>query len=168
MPNWCTGSLKLKGNGNNILRFIKEKLNVYETLAETPLDKKEWLKIEEDDNEVNVYFHKDDIYIEDTNRAFLNLSYDMHGPTWFIIDKDKPVDVCAFLVSQAWGFRISDWTQIAKEYDLDIKLYGIECGAGFVEDYIITDHGETVIDNSPQFTDCDDYAWNCPFPWIGG
>ena len=169
MPNWCEGSLKLRGKSDNILRFINEGLNVYDN-NDTLIDKKEWLEVIDDGNRYEIYFNKDTIYVEGTKRAFINNRYSSnnHYTDDIIIHKDYENEVCCLAMSQAWGFREENWVEIAKKYDLDIRLYGIEQGNGFVEDWIITDHGETVVDNSPEYGDYKDFIWNCPIPWLGG
>ena len=165
MPNWCEGTLKVRGNPQNILRFINEGLNVY-TVNDEKLDKKEWLEIHDNGGSFEVFFNKKDIYVEGTKRAFINLS--SISNEYVDINKKAEFEVCCFAVSQAWGFKKEDWMAIAKKYCIDIKLYGIERGMGFVEDWLITDCGETFIDNSPVFEDYKDFLWNCPIPFLGG
>lgn len=167
MPNWCEGSLKLRGKTTDILKFVKEGLNVYKD--EAPIDKNEWLEINEVNDDVEIYFKTSDpIYVEGTKRAFLNHSYSFQNTTDYWFDAETDYSICLFIVSQAWCFKPDDWINIAKTYNLDIKLYGVEEGIGFVSDYTILDHGETVVDNSLNYKDYEDFLWNCPFPFIGG
>lgn len=170
MPNWCEGSLKLRGKTENIMRFINEGLNVYTGPAYSELlDKKDWLEIIDNGKELEIYFNHDTIYVEDTKRAFINLEYSkICHKNDVILTKDDDDQIAVFDISQAWGFRNEDWLAIAEKYDLNIKLYGIEQGMGFVEDLLICDHGKTMIDNSPNFYDYKDFLWNCPLPWFGG
>ena len=171
MPNWCEGSLKLRGKSENILRFINEGLNVYKDSSDTPIDKKDWLRIVEvGDKCLEIYFDKDTIYVEGTQRAFVNNRYssNLHFTDCITIHKDSDDEICCLAVSQAWAFRDEDWIEIAKKYGLTVKLYGIEQGMGFVEDILLTDNGKTVGDNSPSYADYKDFVWNCPIPWLGG
>lgn len=174
MPNWCEGSLKLKGKPMDILRFIKEGLNVYEHDFRAPgehtsivMDKDKWLEIVENENIAEVYFDRDDIYIEGTQRAFINLVYTGLVKRECVIDLKKEIEICVLHISQAWGFKEDDWVEIAKKYNLDIRLTGIEQGMGFMEDLIITKDGE-VTDLSPAYESYADYEWNCPIPFLGG
>lgn len=174
MPNWCEGSLKLKGDPKDILRFINEGLNVYEydyralhERSSNVMDKSKWMSIVDNTDSVEIYFDHDEIYVEDTQRAFINLVYTGLAKRELYIDKHKNPEICVMHVSQAWGFRDENWIEIAKKYNLDIRLTGIEQGMGFMEDLIITRDGE-VTDLSPSYKDYDDFEWNCPIPFLGG
>lgn len=170
MPNWCEGSLKLRGDPMDILRFIQEGLNVYSysnSHDNTLLDKSKWMDVVEDTDSVEIYFDHDEIYVEDTQRAFINLVYTGLAKREVYIDKHKNPEICVLHVSQAWSFREEDWIEIAKKYNLDIRLTGIEQGMGFMEDLIITKDGE-VTDLSPSYKNYDDFEWNCPIPFLGG
>lgn len=170
MPNWCEGSLKLRGDPMDILRFIQEGLNVYSysnSHDNTLLDKSKWMGVIENTDSVEIYFDHDEIYVEDTQRAFINLVYTGLAKREVYIDKHKNPEICVLHVSQAWSFREEDWIEIAKKYNLDIRLTGIEQGMGFMEDLIITKDGE-VTDLSPSYENYDDFRWNCPIPFIGG
>lgn len=173
MPNWCEGSLKLKGDPMDILRFINEGLNAYEydwvldKRSSNVVDKSKWMSIVDNTDSVEIYFDRDDIYVEDTQRAFINLVYTGLAKRELYIDKHKNPEICVMHVSQAWGFRDENWIEIAKKYNLDIRLTGIEQGMGFMEDLIITKDGE-VTDLSPSYENYDDFEWNCPIPFLGG
>lgn len=170
MPNWCEGSLKLRGDPMDILRFIQEGLNVYSysnSHDNTLLDKSKWLGVIENTDSVEIYFDHDEIYVEDTQRAFINLVYTGLAKREVYIDKHKNPEICVLHISQAWSFREKDWIEIAKKYNLDIRLTGIEQGIGFMEDFIITRDGE-VTDLSPSYENYDDFLWYCPIPFIGG
>ena len=76
--------------------------------------------------------------------------------------------VCVVDIKQAWGFDAGDsdlqkWKDIAKEYNLDIRLYGIESGMRFCQEIIITK--ETFEYRETKYNDWD---WDCPFPRMGG
>lgn len=170
MPNWCEGSLKLRSKGVDILRFIKEGLNVYEN--DTPIEKDKWLEIKDNNNEVEIFFNRDTIYVEGTNRAFINNRYSINPyyEEYFVLHKDSDDEVLCLPVSQAWGFRTGEWIAIAEKYGLNIWLYGVEQGIGFVESYRIDlFEGEAhFIDMSPTYKNYKDFLWRCPIPWLGG
>lgn len=59
---------------------------------------------------------------------------------------------------------------LADKYNVDIRLYGIECGMAFVQEVIVhhghdSEKGRIVLNNCIQF---EDWAWECPFPDMGG
>lgn len=176
MPNWCEGSLKLRGNSANILRFFKEGLtsyvghwnenNEYENI---PVDKDKWLEIVDDGDYYEVYLTPVDsawIHVDNTKRAFIDGRYSI------VFDKSSPNAVAATDVRQAWDFRADEWIEIANKYQIDIRLYGIESGVGFVRMVDIGYNGglkrEITTNEYAKFDDYNKFIWNCPFPWMGG
>ena len=174
MPNWCKGSLKLRGKSDDILRFFKEGLNVYKykfdeqgnNISEV-LDKSTWFKLDDDSldpeySHYDIWLNAIELYVEGTNRAFVITD----TVDEIVIDKgDNVIAYCE--VQQAWGFRVEDWEAISKEYNVDIRLYGIECGFGFEDNIVIID-GKAELAESNNYGSYDGFVWNCPFPWIGG
>lgn len=73
-------------------------------------------------------------------------------------------DTVAVEVKQAWSFDTDQWVAISKKYDLDIRLFGFECGMQFMQSIEII-NGELTID---ECIECDDYVWECPMPLLGG
>ena len=170
MPNWCEGSLKVRGKPADILRFVKEGLNVYTDSMDAPMDKDLWLKIKNYGNEVIIFFDYNNIpkyssiYIEGTVRAFI-LWESLND---IFVDVTKQIEMVPFGFKQAWGINPEEFVPIADKYDLDIRLYGIENGMGFVQDYEILDRGQNIINRAPIYASYDEYEWDCPFPWMGG
>ena len=178
MPNWIEGSFKMKGKYEDILRFFKEGINVYDDKWNASSKKneyiakpkKDWMYIDESvyqdikfktelrgcriENMSNKW-----AYIEGTERAFIKDYIPCH-----ITEYDKGFSVAVCNVCQAWGFREDNWVDLAKKYNVDIRLFGIECGMGFQE-YIEIINGEITKNESPDF-DC--FEWDCIFPWMGG
>jgi len=175
MPNWCEGSLKLRGKRDDILRFFREGVNAYHynfegeerknTVIDTP--KEDWMTIETNDDLDILYLLNPGsswIYVEDTKRAFLsdNDYVDIYKPE----NPDSPcVAVCK--VEQAWGFRVEDWEKISEKYNLDIRLFGVEQGMGFWEEITIT-NGKVLIDKLHHYDNHMGFVWECPLPWLGG
>lgn len=175
MPNWCEGSLKLRGKYTDILKFFEEGVNAYELVWENKesrtniIPKKEWCEIEEyDDGETIIANHLKSsgwIYIEETNRAFIEedfCSYRIYR------DKNDINCICALPFKQAWSIRQQDWIDIAKKYNLEIKIFVIESGTGFWCSLHILKDGVIVENNFLQYQDYKDYVWNCLLPWMGG
>lgn len=180
MPNWCEGSLRIRGKYEDVARFFNEGINAY-TRARTienpnnwdtvKVERAKWFKLEKVSDEYT-YINFDNlegnhawIYIEDTKRAFVNEEIDS-----ITVLTHNDVSTVAFAIKQAWGFEEDNWTDISLKYHLELKLYGIEAGMGFFEDLYIKD-GKVVSDNSyapPKNGTYDDFVWNCPFPWMGG
>lgn len=174
MPNWCEGSLKLRGKYADILRFFEEGVNAYEYApANSDVDyklipKEEWCEVEEFDGETvisNRLKSSGWIYIEGTKRAFIDEDFCSYN-----IYRDKSDADCIFALpfKQAWSANQQDWIDIAKKYNLEIKIFGIESGTGFWCSLHVLKDGVILENNFLQYQDYKDYVWNCPLPWMGG
>lgn len=174
MPNWCEGSLKLKGKYDDILRFWEEGVNAYSYSVDRNnergtdlVPKKEWYEIEEYEESTTIVNHISPscwIYIEDTKRTFVDDSF--YSYTIFKDPSGKAIMAIPF--RQAWTIRQQDWVNIAKKYNLEIKICAVESGVGFYCSlHILPD--EIIIENNFHQSDkYEDFVWNCPFPWMGG
>ena len=168
MPNWIEGTMKLRGEKKDIKRFFEEGIGVYKfeigtdkngkaDIKEIEIDKNEWLKIEYEDEEgfeVSLSYGFEP-YIKGTRRAF-------------IIEKDVIYVFCGhacFNIRQAWDFIPDNFVELAKTYNLDIRLFGIEKGMEFAREVEISKTGEIIIDKEITY---DDFVWECPFPNLGG
>ena len=175
MPNWCEGSLKLRGKYTDILRFFEEGVNAYECVWENNksrtklIPKEEWCEIEDYNDGVMIIANhlktSGWIYIEETKRGFIDkdhCSYEIHR------DKNDTDCIFALPFKQAWCINRQDWIDIAKKYNLEIKIFGIESGTGFWCSLHILKDGVILENNFLQYQDYKDYVWNCPLPWMGG
>ena len=59
---------------------------------------------------------------------------------------------------------ITRWIEVSKEYDLDLKFYGFECGYQFNQSIEIS-KGELIKFKDITF---EDYQWECVLPNLGG
>ena len=156
MPNWIEGTLKLRGKRVDIIRFFREGLE-----PPTPIDSENQVTDYSDDDVLEFDF-KDWTHIKGTRRAFITDNY-------AYMDHDEGV-ICVY-VKQAWAFYTgvdsgdqNKWKAISDEYNLDIKLFGIESGMEFIQEMIII-RGRKPIVNEWEYEDWD---WECPFPKMGG
>lgn len=168
MPNWIEGSMKLRGEKNDIKRFFEEGITVYKVkmsisenekakIEEIEINKNEWLKIEyEDEDGFEVSFSEGvEPYIKHTRRAFIieeDVIYAFNG-------------IACFNIKQAWDFLPENFIELAKTYNLDIRLFGIEKGMEFAREVEISKTGEIITDKEITY---DDFVWECPFPNLGG
>ena len=158
MPNWIEGTIKLRGQSEDLKRFFKEglepssyfgKVNSIENSVKCDFDG-EWCEVE----------IENEPHIVGTRRAFIK-------------------DVCVFWeesyatiampIKQAWAFFGSEWDKdnwvnISNKFNLDIRLYGFERGMEFCEEVEII-KGEVTIDDEIKY---DDWVWECPMPYLGG
>ena len=159
MPNWIEGTMKLRGKREDIYRFFKEGLNPSSWAGEIR-------KIEDQvfdyggEDYLDISF-KNQPHIARTRRAFIT------GDNVFMEDDEGIVCVN---VKQAWAFSVKGeedleiWKNISKKYNIDIRLFDIECGMQFTQEIIIVRGREAII-NERQYEDWD---WECPFPNMGG
>lgn len=151
MPNWCEGSLKLRGEKENIIKFFKEGLDV------TAPDERAGRKIQDfvgfDEDWIVV---EGVVYINDTSRAFIE-------PSEFYLNEDS-LQIGVITVKQAWDIDPEDFLAIAKKYGIDIRIQAFEKGMEFARDVEIVG-GEITKDETIRY---DDYVWDCPMPKMGG
>lgn len=159
MPNWIKGTLKLRGDRKNIKKFFTEGLEASHWIGEEKLED----QVTDESDEHNMYFcFKDEPHIIGERRAFITDDY-------VCMDMDNETEGFACVdIKQAWCFttegKADEWKAISDKYDLDVKLYGVECGMEFTQEIIIL-RGKRPIINEKQYADWD---WECPFPKMGG
>lgn len=159
MPNWIEGTMKLRGKREDIAKFFREGLDA-STWVE-PGNKEDQIIDNSGDDYLEFEF-KDEPHIVGTRRAFITDDY-------VYMEEDEGI-VCVD-IKQAWFFNATDnssdlkkWKSISDEFNLDIRLFGIECGMEFTQEIIIV-RGKEVIENVKQYENWD---WECPFPRMGG
>lgn len=161
MPNWCVGTLKVRGEKENIRKFVKEgfelppginqliaaKMNNEELPESRPPE------IAEDSYSISV--RGTDLYIKGTRRMFVSVGFE------WVIDSDILVisDVHA-----AWAIDVDGLTKLSEQYQLDFKIYAFEQGVQFNQDIEIH-RGEIIKNDEITFTD---YTWECIEPNLGG
>lgn len=155
MPNWIEGTLKARGKRENIRRFFLEGCVILcDSGEKSPEDRS-------NDSRLWIDFHgSEDIYIEDTRRAFISCDE---------VYMEEEEGVICVNVRQAWAFDgqtgdLDRWKAISDQFDIDIKLFGIERGMEFVQEVIILREGKNIV----NFKTYEDWDWECPFPCMGG
>ena len=152
MPNWCEGTMKVRGNHKDIVRFFKEgiepfKDDFYESDVRIS-EGKGWC-------EISIIGEP---YIKETRRAFAG-SGEMYLDTY---DESEQVVFCE--IRQAWHFDPDAYAVLSKEYGVDFRLHGFECGMQFEQIIEVVD-GLVTIDRVNTY---DDWDWECPMPGLGG
>lgn len=160
MPNWIEGTLKLRGKREDIRKFIDNEIAPSSNFGDEPGDISEFVTNNSDEDCLD-YTFANEPWIKDTRRAFITGEYLYMGKEEGTVSLD---------IKQAWSFHSRDedidrWKELSKQYHLDIKLYGIECGVQFCEEIIISNNGSVVSDREITY---DDWDWDCPFPNMGG
>ena len=151
MPNWIEGTLKLRGSSEDLIRF-------FEKGFENPV-------AERTDYSDSVSFVVTNFaYIKGSRRAFALETFECD-----IFPDCDHNQVALIPIRQAWSFIPYDgaeqrWIDLAKEYNLDIRLQGFERGIEFFQDVEIVG-GEMVRNDVKKYEDLD---WDCPMPRMGG
>lgn len=151
MPNWCVGTLRVRGKSKDLQNFILKGLKPVDYLgneyAELELDKF-----------LNLSCNKT-CWIEGTRRGFVNdldVSFEYY--------EDDSIHTIALDVKFAWGILADDLLEICKKYNIDMKIYGFEQGMEFNQMIEIID-GKILKDAELHF---EDYRWDCICPNMGG
>lgn len=165
MPNWIEGTMKLKGDFEDIKRFIKEGIephaiiNMQDGEIIEAKSKEPFINIDIDNDNYFYAEFTNDPYIKDSMRAFVQEGY---------VEFSRG-DIACINIRQAWSWVASNsekrWKDLATKYNLTIKLFGVEKGAEFVEEVIVYPNTEKWIHNTIEYEDWD---WECPFPKMGG
>jgi len=171
MPNWIEGTLKIRGNLSDIKRFFDEGLDASSYFGEahqSDIDKQRVFTGNIEEGWIE-YTFSDEPHVKGTRRMFITDDY------VFADTEDDDLLVCCVDIKQAWSFISNDTDEqklieIADEYNVDLRLFGIECGMQFCEEIIVChgdngDKGKIVLNKEIQYKD---WMWECPFPRMGG
>ena len=156
MPNWIEGTMKLRGKREDIARFFREGLDASDRHKLED-------QVKDDSGEDYLWFcFVNDPHIAGTRRAFIVDD---------CVEMYDDIGVACVDIKQAWAFDagsetedLKKWKNISEKYNVDIRLYGIECGMQFTQEIIIV-RGRKPIVNEKQYENWD---WDCPFPNMGG
>ena len=151
MPNWIEGTLKIRGNVDNIRAFIENGLKPCAGIYENDPDH----FVQKIDNEE--YSIASYTYIDNSRRMFV--ADDCEIFLWEGTD-----NIYYLPIKQAWHFELSDFVYISKTYNLDLRIIGFEGGMGFDHEIEVI-NGEVTLDKSNNYND---YWWECPCPTLGG
>ncbi len=156
MPNWCEGTLKVRGTIKDLKNFVLNGL-----LPVDPIGRmKEPLSLDgESETSIYILGITDTLYIKGTRRAFCE-------PADIDVCVDEPDDkaIITMPFKQAWAILSDDLLEVCKEFNVDIKIQGFEQGMRFSQIVEIVD-GEIRQDEEIKY---DDWNWDCPCPDMGG
>ena len=150
MPNWIEGTMKLRGKAADLIRFFDNGFDM-------TVEKREY-------SDDVVYTIGDFVYVNGSRRAFTLEAFDQE-----ISKNPDDVQIALIPIRQAWSFTPYQgaeqrWIDLAKEYNLDVRLQGFERGIEFYQDVEIV-NGEMVRNDCITYPDWD---WDCPMPRMGG
>ena len=155
MPNWCEGTLRIRGNMSDVIRFFIEGVKCY-TFSQT-VDES-GIKLDYDGEEEVLISVSKVAHISGTTKAFID-------PTdiYLLLRKDGTT-VATVNTRQAWDILSSEFLEISRKYGVDMRIYGFERAMEFNREVII-EKGKIIKDDVIEF---DDYDWECIMPNLGG
>jgi hypothetical protein len=160
MPNWCEGTLKVRGEQENIKRFLTEGLeaqNYGAAIAQMvgkPVEEK-LIEVEESEYSFTVRA-EEGFYLKGSRRHFI----EGKEIEWYL---DNDVLVIPDFKA-AWGIDPLTLVDVSNKYQIDLNIYAYERGMEFNQ-RIEVHKGNLIKNEEIKF---DDYAWECPEPHIGG
>lgn len=147
MPNWCRGTLKVRGKKKNVIEFMLKGLK--------PVGAGHSLSL----NKFGDITSDETYWIENTYRGFVL------GVDEFFSDyQDEDIVTVALDSKFVHDIDSEELLKTSKKYLVDMKIYGFEKGMQFNRNVEII-NGEILKDEEINF---DDYKWECICPNIGG
>ncbi|KAF6564500.1 hypothetical protein G9G63_10170 [Paenibacillus sp. EKM202P] len=159
MPNWSVGTLKVRGEKENISKFLKEALTpIGHSISMIMGGIAPTLKVEEDEDSLNISAvgTSQGFHLKGTRRNFI----DSDRITWYFDDSILLLES----FQAAWGLDVEGLSKLSKEYQIDMKIYAFESGMQFNEDFEVH-KGEIIKYQEVKFAD---YDWECIYPTLGG
>lgn len=151
MPNWCAGTLRVRGRKKDLQKFVTD------GLKPLPIKGKEIPDLELD--EYGDIYCNSMCYIKGTTRGFVQ-SLDVY----FEKNEDNSIHTIALDVEFAWGISSEELLKVCQKYHVDMRIYAFEQGMEFnLEIEII--NGKITKDSYFAFQD---YIWECICPNMGG
>ena len=161
MPNWCRGTLKVRGKKENILKFLQEGLEVCGYFSGYVEGEKPKVEVDKY-GDFRISCDKDarSYWIVGTHRNFIEcLNFEPMG-----YGKDGIYTIIVEHFCAAWGIDAEALAEISKKYHIDFRIYAFERGMEFNQEIEIL-NGNITMDKEIKFKN---YYWECPCPEIGG
>lgn len=164
MPNWCKGVLKVRGKKENILKFLNNGIERHgyprdeqDNYTQYPLNVKtteyDEVIVEKTDSE-----HHSWLYFKDSRRLFIEENIE-----WYFWN-DGGEEIQVLDIKQAWRLEPDYFAEISKQYNIDFRMMGFECGVGFTQEIEVI-KGKITIDDVKEYKD---YNWEVYDSRLGG
>lgn len=155
MPNWCKGTLKVRGEYDNLKAFLENALDECRYYGEPP--EGPLLEVAETPEYADITLHRM-AHLKDTSRGFVE------GDTEVFIDRKPGSQIVLLEAKFAWDIKTEELQWLSREYGVDLKITAFERGAQFERDIEIV-QGFISLDSVKEYQD---YEWMCPCPTMGG
>lgn len=186
MPNWATGTLKIRGTREDVLKFCKEQMNELACSTGSVEWKLDLADSEHDSGDlIATVFDEPSlcIWMKDSRRNFVDM--DTAVPYYWDVNREKNVyettfgfykmgekDYCVvFPFQAAWGVDEDYYADLSKKYPLIFKIYTVEQGMGFFSEFEAKGGEVKMLASGPSVASRNSYGlfvWECPFPFLGG
>lgn len=160
MPNWVEGTLKIRGDFENLIAFIESGLDEPARLPGLPGLKRN------NDQFIQMTYYEDNEYFDATINRTCHIKGTSRGFATggdVYLEKGKANTIC-IPVKFAWCIHADELLDICNTYDLDMRIIGFEYGMEFAQEIEII-NGKVTMDTTIKY---DDYLWECPCPLLGG
>lgn len=168
MPNWCEGTLKVRGKIENIKRWVKENLKCYEhKYITTNSGKVEYQSIEIENAIIDEFPDIDEEYcLNITHLAYIKSSrrHFIQPNEYWCISDDNDIAILELNFQSAWQIDEEPFISMSKAYNVDFRFFGFEKGNQFNQEVLIN-NGKLIKNVDIEF---DNYKWECPFATLGG
>lgn len=154
MPNWCEGTLKVRGEYNNVVKFFRENLKIVNFFGNFV------------DNGLTIENYSDSVELELKNTGYIKGTHRNFTESDYIsIYQRKDNTACvAIHIKGAWAIDFEPYVEMSKGYGVDIKIQTFERGMEFSQ-YILIEKGQLIENKEIKY---DDYTWECVCPNLGG
>lgn len=149
MPNWNSGTLKIRGQKDNVVSALKE----FAPFIDVDVDDEMGI--------ISLFSNENKHIFYGVRRAYCQQQ--VADEVYF--DSDEEVLIVFSCVEVAWALLPEHgWLDVSKKHQIDFRWHGFECGMQFEQDIEIC-KGELIKNTEITY---DDYKWDCPFPNHGG
>ena len=155
MPNWCQGTLKVRGEYDNLKAFLENELKECRYYGNPP--EGSLLEVAETPDYADITLRRM-AHLKDTSRGFVEEDTDI------LLEKKAGKQIIFLAAQFAWDIKTEELLHLSRKYGVDLKITAFEQGAQFERDIEIV-QGIIVLDSTKQYQD---YAWMCPCPTVGG
>ena len=155
MPNWCQGTLKVRGEYDNLKSFLENALDECRYYGEPP--EGPLLEVAETPEYADITLRRM-AHLKNTSRGFVEEDTDI------LLEKKTEKQIIFLAAQFAWDIKTEELQRLSQEYGVDLKITAFEQGAQFEQDIEIV-QGFIVLDSTKKYQD---YEWMCPCPTVGG
>lgn len=150
MPNWNAGTLKVRGEKNNVISLLKE----FAPFVDVYVDDKSRC--------ISLFSNENTHVFHGVRRAMCQQK--IEDEFWLEGDADEVIAVFE-CVEIAWALLPEHgWLELSQKHQVDFRWHGFERGMQYHQDIEIC-KGE--VTRSQEIT-YPNYNWDCPFPNLGG